>query len=160
MNLIKGEQEPQSDLGFSLGHLRSAQMASALCGAGGVPSTLPLLGQLGGEGGGGRAGRPPASLLVLALCHLLSCLAPRVDCSPEPLCRPLVCPRVSSLCPCSSHPPAPSILQGGLGSSPPLPHGALADRLTGPPEGERGSRGQCPLGQDRLSTPAPSPPGT
>lgn len=26
MNLIKGEQEPQSDLGFSLGH-RSAQMA-------------------------------------------------------------------------------------------------------------------------------------
>ena len=88
MNLIKGEQEPQSDWGFSLGHLRSAQMASALGGAGGVPSTLPLLGQLAGEGGGGQAGRAPASLRVLALCHLLSCLAARVDCSPEPLCRP------------------------------------------------------------------------
>lgn len=49
MNLIKGEQEPQSDLGFSLTSLCSDGLA--LGGVGAVPNTPPVLGQLGSRVG-------------------------------------------------------------------------------------------------------------
>ena len=50
MNLIKGEQEPQSDLGvFSLTS-SSVQMASALGRAGGVPGLLLCQGSRVGRG--------------------------------------------------------------------------------------------------------------
>lgn len=139
MNLIKGEQEPQSDLGvFSLTSslLRWPRHWAEQVGCQACSSARAA-------GWGGVD--PPLFPALIALGHLFSCLTSRVDGGLEP---PF--PRVPSLCPplvipCLLRPPGASLHL-------PPPHWALVDRLTGLQEGERG-----PLGGQWPPPPGPRP---